>query len=112
MESEDRIIANLLEQIDALKADNARLERGAAGKVKVTMLDYGAGNVRSVRNAIQKVSCATYIAVRCVTKDSALTLFGFGSLRWGSRWWKSQIRPISFRRRFSSSQGLGRSAVL
>ena len=54
MSTEDKIIENLLDQIDALKVENAALE-GAGEKVVVTMLDYGAGNVRSVRNAIQKV---------------------------------------------------------
>jgi glutamine amidotransferase/cyclase len=50
---EDRVISSLLDQIAALEKENAELA-GSRSAV-VSLLDYGAGNVRSVRNAIRKV---------------------------------------------------------
>jgi glutamine amidotransferase/cyclase len=51
---EDRVIEGLLNQIDQLETENAELAASSKPAV-VSLLDYGAGNVRSVRNAIRKV---------------------------------------------------------
>lgn len=47
-------------------ASNARTSVAANAKREVTLLDYGAGNVRSVRNALARLDCEV--------KDVRLTL--------------------------------------
>jgi len=67
-----RVLERLAEQMQVVEAQAAPLrpEPSAASKGSVTLLDYGAGNVRSVRNAI--VRCG-FEVVEATSPEDVLT---------------------------------------